>query len=69
MTKSIDNQNQSVKVLGTLVAPGDFRWEIPIESASQETLEIVECLRNSYMSQEMGESHIGQLPTCLTKVV
>ena len=44
--------NRPVKVLGTLVAQGDFRWAVPPESQSQEAREIVESLRTSYRPLE-----------------
>ena len=69
MTTKSMSRSQPVKVIGTLVAPGEFRWEIPTQSASPEARKIVELLRTSYMSQETDEAHTSQFPTCQTKVV
>lgn len=60
----IEVKNQKVTVIGTLVAPGDFRWGQPSQSASPEVHEIVEMLRTSYKPLETDRLHTNQLPTC-----
>ena len=52
--------NRPVKVLGTLVGPGDFQWAVPPESQSQEAREIVEMIRTSYRPLQKEPAHTSQ---------